>query len=264
MLSTLFKYEFKNTYKVMLTLYGVLAAFTILGMLFISSVKIVDGEHSLITIFLLVYLLLYILAIFACFIITIIYLTVHFYKTMYSAQGYLTLTLPVSPITTFHVKLLTSAIWMFLSFTLVFASLFGLLAAVASHLDMDYITYTLDNSKALYMSSIGMRSGEYIAYMIIAYLLMCFLNPLRLYVSCSIGQLFNQQKVTASIIIGIILFFAHSSITSTFTNLVDFYVESENLLFSDTAWLLLCFDLLFVILFYIGNVIIIKKHINLE
>jgi len=264
MLSTLFKYEFKNTYKVILTLYGILFAFTLLGVLFISNFHVLDYESSLATLGLGLYVLMYIFTIFACLIISLVYLTVYFYKTMYSSQGYLTLTLPVNPVTIFNVKLVVSTIWIFCSLILVFLSLFSILLAVAGQADVSFNAYSFKQEKALFLSGMGMRSGEFILFTVIGFLLSCLLSPLRLYVSCSLGQLFNHRKVTASIIIGIIIIFAHTSISSTLTNLLDIYETNSNLLFGDTAWILLCIDTFFVILFYIGNVIIVKKHINLE
>ena len=265
MLSTLFKYEFKNTAKVMLTVYGVLALITVLGVVLISGyADSQDLAHTIESIFLLVYLFMYMMTILAYFLITIIYLTVHFYKTMYASQGYLTFTLPVKPVSIFNVKLLVSAVWVFLSVVFILLSLFSILSAIPGFMDEFYYKSLAGNSLALYLSSIGMRRGEFIVYLIISYIILCFIAPLRLYVSCSIGQLFNQRKVTASIIIGIILFFAHNSISSSFVNLMELYREKANLLYSGTVWILLGFDLFFVILFYLGNVLIVKKHINLE
>lgn len=265
MLGKLFKHEFKDTCKVMLTLYAVLAVFTLFGMFTVPLPGMQDSDNVMGVLFTVVYILIYILAILACSIITTVYLTIHFYKTMYSARGYLTHTLPVNPLTTFHVKLVVSAFWTFLTLLLIMLSLAGLLWSIAVHADTGYaLEYTFNEAKALYLSSLGMRSSEFVIYMFFAYLLGCFLSPLRLYLSCSIGQLFNQQKVVASIIAGIVIYFAHSSIVSFFTNALEHYKYSENLMYRDTAWLLLSIDLLFVIIFYIGNYIIIKKHINLE
>lgn len=51
---------------------------------------------------------------------------------MYSDQGYLTHTLPVRPLTTLHVKLFVSMIWMLLSFVLLFLSVIGLLTGMSN------------------------------------------------------------------------------------------------------------------------------------
>lgn len=265
MLSTLFKYEFKNTAKVMLTLYGILTVVTILWFPlapgFDGSETSIEGIQAIFT---LVYFALYMMSIVACIFITIIYLTVHFYKTMYASQGYLTFTLPVKPVTIFNVKLLVSAVWMLLSITFIILSFFSILASLPGFMDELQSGYSLKHTMALYLSTIGMRSGEFIIYLVMYFILICFMSPIRLYLGCSIGQLFNNRKVSAAIIAGIVLFFAHNSIVQSFAELVELYQQETNLLFSGIAWILFIFDLFFTFLFYLGNVIIVKKHINLE
>lgn len=133
MLKNLFKYEFKSTAKIMLILYAILIVTTAVGSVVLYSLDLDQaGESKLASILSVSAIVLYILAIFAVLIVMYVYLCVHFYRTMYSAQGYLTHTLPVKALAPFHVKLITSFVWMFLSMALMTASIVALIAS-ASH-----------------------------------------------------------------------------------------------------------------------------------
>ena len=90
MLKKLFKYEFKSTAKIMLILYAILIITTSVGSVVLYSLDLDQaGESKLASILSVSAIVLYILAIFAVLIVMYVYLCVHFYRTMYSAQGYL-------------------------------------------------------------------------------------------------------------------------------------------------------------------------------
>ena len=265
MLGKLFRYEFKSTCKVILIVYAVLTGMTALGMFALSRPNALDTENPANVLFIVVYFFLYVLSIAGAYFIILIYLTVHFYKTMYSAQGYLTHTLPVKPLTTYHVKLLVSAVWTLLSTILVALSLAGLFwAMISPYYSWNYLSFTFNEAKAIMLSSIGMSTAEFVTYIVVAFLLSSFLAPLRVYLSCSIGQLFHTHKLAASIVAGIIIIFTHNMIGSLFSNGISVYQESANLFNGDTVWILLGFDAIFMILFYVATNFIVRKHINLE
>ena len=108
MLGKLLKHEIKNTGKILLPLNLALIGVTLIGMIVLGS-KIFENEHiGMLAGALLVF---YILGIVALFIVTYVFLMITFYRSMYSAEGYLTHTLPVSPITTLNSKLIVSLFW---------------------------------------------------------------------------------------------------------------------------------------------------------
>lgn len=87
MLGKLFKHEFKNTAKVMLLIYGMFAIITLLGTFVLSSDAVRDEASSAANIMLVASMIFYMLSVFALFIVTYVYMCVHFYKSMYSDQG---------------------------------------------------------------------------------------------------------------------------------------------------------------------------------
>ena len=90
MLGKYMKHEFKETGKLMIPLNLVILVFTLLGMVMLGSRLLSTPAMALIGI---ASLTLYILTLFAIFIVVYVYFTVRFYKTMYQSQGYLTHTL---------------------------------------------------------------------------------------------------------------------------------------------------------------------------
>lgn len=275
MLGKLFKYEFKNTAKVMLTIYAVLVAVTLIGMSVLSIDSIRNGSGTFANAVLVSLMIIYILSVFAMFIVTYVYVIIHFYKSMYSAQGYLTHTLPVSPMANFNVKLLTSLVWMFASLLLVFLSIFGFVSAAAGPEIWNAFNFQEINSEL--QSVFGITLPSLIGTWIIGMLVSCLAFLMMVYVSCSIGQLFHQYKVVASIVTGIILYFVQEIISVIYLFVIGFnnITEIDNMSsesatvnismnYSSSIWLGIAFSLFFIIVYYIVCSIIVRKHLNLE
>ncbi len=134
MLRKLIKYEWKDVYKVGLLLVGALALATLVGFLATqtpmwselfgeSGSQMNDLSESL----------LWIVGFFAFFLYTMmlmgvvygifIYLTVHFYKTMYTDEGYLLHTLPVTKHQILISKILVSSLWVYIIYIAMLLSL---------------------------------------------------------------------------------------------------------------------------------------------
>lgn len=276
MLGKLFKYEFKNTSKIMLTIYAVLIAVTALGMGVMSFDAFQQNNNPVVSIITCLYLLVYVLSIFALLIVTYVYLSIHFYKTMYSTQGYLTHTLPVKPVSTLHVKLLTALVWMLLSMFIMFLSVMGLVFATAGpDIFKELRSYNFSELNDALVYNFGLNIVELFFAALIGVISSCLIFLLMVYLSCSIGQLFNQHKVAASIVAGIVLYFLQQMISSAIMliQLVNSSLITTSVLESDSAianyyssslWSGIIMNLAFVAIYYIACRIILKKHINLE
>ncbi len=274
MLGKLFKYEFKNTAKIMLTIYGVLIAVTVLGMLVLSFEPIRNGDTMAATLVLVSYILLYVLSVIALYVVTYIYLTMHFYKSMYSAQGYLTHTLPVKTLTTFHVKLATSLIWMLASTLLMFLSILGFASAISGPgfwQELFSCDFAAVNQEIL--STFNMPLAELIIIVILSLIISSLASLLLVYASCSIGQLFNQHKVVAAVVTGIIFYFLQQiigtivSVAGMVSMMNHAKAANTSIMLSgyDTAlWCGVGLSLFFVAAYYIVCNIIVRKKINLQ
>lgn len=272
MLGKLFKYEFKNTCKLMLTIYGVTLVLSILGAVTLGFSSTVQDQNlsKIGAYFSAAFVFLYVLTIFALFIITYVYMCVHFYKTMYSSQGYLTHTLPVNPVTTFHVKLAVSFIWM-ISALLVCGISMLILAGSASHGQFFIqLKYALSNEPP---ADVGYSWGALFFTLLFIAVISCLNYILMVYACASIGQLFSQNKIVYSIVAGIVIYFAQqivslivlliagSSMLTAGDTVALSFVDTMFSPFGLASWGL---SLVFIAIFYAINVVIVRKHINLD
>lgn len=278
MLGKLFKYEFKNTAKVMLTIYGVLLFTTILASVSFFSTTLVEDNETLLPLLSLLtaaVTTLYIFSVFALFTVSYVYLCIHFYKTMYSEQGYLTHTLPVKPITLFNVKLATSFLWLVTSLALLFVSImiivFGASGGTILNLqNIDlFFQFMFDEWLA---EVIGMPLWAFILFIAISMIFGCLSYLLMVFASISIGQLFTGHKVLGAFAAGIVINFIQQIIATMLMFLFSFsfsnyFMGVDNLseiLFSPPSILSMFITVLFAVGFYITCIVIQTRYLNLE
>lgn len=279
MLGKLFKYEFKNTAKVMLTIYAILIVTTIMGSISFSTDSIqtnLDTQPIIIQLLFSATLLLYILSVFALFVVTYVYVCIHFYKTMYSEQGYLTHTLPLKPMTLFNVKLITSWVWMMGSMGLFFLSLFGILTGVTRGELFSQVIF-MSNSDFLliqeeFLTVFGMTFGQFIFMMFLLLAFSCLSYLLMVFVSISIGQLFNQHKIVGAIVAGIAIYFVEQTVGTivllltsgpVFDNL-DGIETFADMITTPPMIGSAILSVIFTVAFYITCIVIQKRHLNLD
>lgn len=271
MLGKLFKYEFKNTAKIFLTIYGVLIFTSVLTI--IASVAAPENSNSILVSLITsgIYIFYYI-TIIACYLIGYIYLVLRFFKTMFSSQGYLTHTLPVKPLQTFHVKLFTSTVWLILLMMLLsvsmifFANSFtnGELFATFSQTDLSLVNHVLEQNMGF--SIVGL-----VLFLFVTILLSCLSTILMAYMCCCIGQLFNSNKVAWSIVSGVILYFIQQVI-AMIAILIFFLIEGEGSLAGDASLEMfdgillgsMLFSIAITAIYYVVCNVIVRKRINLD
>lgn len=270
MLGKLLKHEFKDTGKILLPLNLVLIGVTILGMIILGLKMFNSDFMAMVAISML---LLYILAIAALFIMTYVYLMIRFYRSMYASEGYLTHTLPVSPIATLNSKLIISVFWSFLTLALCILSVFALirtgLATTGYSTDYSLIISQIE-------SIIGSSLEKFIGIMILMMFLSTISNMLMIYTSISIGQLFNKYKILASIVTYIIIYIILQIINtlsmfgSTFSSYTDEILDSgttygnignfyNSIFVSSTIQ-----SLVLIAIFYAITAYISSKKVNLD
>ncbi len=251
----------------MLLLYAVLIVITALGMITLSFFDLGQDLTNTQAIILVLYAILYFLSIFAVYIVTYVYNALHFNKTMFSAQGYLTHTLPVKPLTTLHVKITVSAIWILITTGLMIVSMFGLAASLISPAMWAeaFVDMKWEDIDIIMRSVYGMGIGEFALYMIISCILGSFYSMLMVSASCSIGQLFNQNKTAFSIVAGVIFYFITQIIGSIYSvaNLIT-VEDSLSDYYGNTLCGAMILNLVFLAIFYVISNVIVRKRINLE
>ena len=239
----LVRYEFKNVNKWYLALYGAVLALSVLIGAQASSLKSIDTPDQ--QMIMLVFLgLVFGGLLITLSISTLILIIRRFKGSVYDRQGYLTLTLPVSEHQIILAKLLGAFIWSLASSLVFILSIYIILVLTgANFLDI----FSLEYLFKFYMDSFWLS--------VISFILSTVAGILCIYLSISIGQLFNEYRtalaVVAYIAIQIVLGFV------TLNLRIDF----------DYNWVLsfeIFKDLILSVGFYLGTYYILKNKVNLQ
>ena len=239
----LVRYEFKNVNKWYLALYGAVLALSVIIGLQASAIKILPSQDQE-SIMLVFQAFIFGGLIITMSISTLILIIRRFKGSVYERQGYLTLTLPVSEHQIILAKLLGAFLWSLLSAVVFILSIYIFLVTVDPQIiDAYMIRYFFGH----YLDSIGLS--------LISYIFSTVAGILCIYLSISIGQLFNEYRtalaVVAYIAIQIVLGFV------TLNLRIDF----------DYNWVLsfeIFKDLILSVGFYLGTYYILKNKVNLQ
>ncbi|MBS7261131.1 MAG: hypothetical protein KIG91_05660 [Treponema sp.] len=206
MLGKIIKHEFKDTYKVMLAVYAAYFLLTIIGSS--TSYALAKGysEPNVLTISVIVF---YVISSIAVYVATFVFICIRYYKTMYSAQGYLTHTLPVKGVTIFNGKLIVSTVWMIISIMFLILSVFFFVNAASEGEAWESITrYTWTEFNRRMYEETGVIFTPFFIWFLFEALIGTVVINLWIFTSFAIGQLSDKHKVALSIVTGMVLYFA--------------------------------------------------------
>ena len=174
---------------------------------------------------------------------TLILIIRRFKGSVYDRQGYLTLTLPVSEHQIILAKLLGAFIWSIISSAVFFLSIYIIFATIDPNM-VD--SYFFDYLFVHYIENFWLT--------LISFFISTVAGILCIYLSISIGQLFNEYRtalaVLAYIVIHIVLGF------------VDMFSPSLNYSMMMSAEIFK--DLILSAAFYLGTYYILKNKVNLQ
>ena len=238
----LVRYEFKNVNKWYLALYGAVLALSVLIGAQASSLKSIDTPNQ--QMIMLVFLgLVFGGLLITLSISTLILIIRRFKGSVYDRQGYLTLTLPVSEHQIILAKLLGAFIWSLISSAVFFLSIYIIFATIDPNM-VD--SYFFDYLFVHYIENFWLT--------LISFFMSTVASILCIYLSISIGQLFNEYRtalaVLAYIVIHIVLGF------------VDIFSPSLNYSMMMSAEIFK--NLILSVAFYLGTYYILKNKVNLQ
>ena len=192
MLGKLIKHEWKAVAKILIIIHIALLGMAVLGRLLLN-VKIVKDEEI---IWLLMFLV-YGFSVFSVSVVCHIYLAVRFYKNMYTDEGYLTFTLPVKPWEHIFAKLVIAAIWYVIDILTIILSIFILvinkeMLSEAGPAWKEFVV-TIQTGEVIGTVGVVLAIGVGVLSMVSV--------PLTYYFCISLGQLFKNHKLIASVII---------------------------------------------------------------
>lgn len=190
MLSKLLKYELKATARIFLPLYLVLLSFAVINRLIIS-LSILEWQTPQV-----ISMMIYVTIMIAMFVITFVMMIQRFYKNLLSDEGYLMFTLPTRPWKHIVSKLLVAMMWIVTSGIVALTSIF-IIAAQRS-----MIADILDAFRQIQSEIAAFMTISTVMFLVEALLIgvaSLASGVLIIYASLAIGQLFNQNKIIASV-----------------------------------------------------------------
>lgn len=267
MLGKLIKHEFKNTWMAMVLIYVITIFLGISGAIFfriLNSYEILtESWRAFLN---MAGFLGAVAALSALNMIVIIFLVVHYYKNLYSSQGYLSFTLPATATEVVSSRIIVSCIWMLLFYVSVFISI---TSAIFLMMQLPQLSDLCNSIKEFFdelarSSSLGSFIG-FIALLIFSTILSTFANLMQYFFCISIGQLWQKNKILGavlcylgtSIVLGIIMGFLN------FVNLLLNDSESPNFFFNYMTRLSIHSGVL-ILIFYFTSVFIANKKLNLD
>lgn len=239
----LVRYEFKNVNKWYLALYGAVLALSALIGVQASSLKSIDTPDQ--QMIMLVFLALVFGGLIITLSISTLILIIRRFKgSVYDRQGYLTLTLPVSEHQIILSKLLGAFIWSLASSLVFILSIYIILVLTgANFLDI----FSLEYLFKFYMDSFWLS--------VISFILSTVASILCIYLSISIGQLFNEYRTALAVLAYIVI--------QTILGFVGLNLRID----IDYNWMIsfeIVKDLILSVAFYLGTYFILKNKVNLQ
>lgn len=189
MLKNLFKYEWKAASRMMLAVHGLVLLVALLTRVFIN---VMGGLDSGLAIPAMV-LILGIMAVASAYFFTIIFVGYRFYKSVFTDQGYLTNTLPVTQRQIIIGKGLVGVIWQVLDLVIIVAAILLMFVTKDNYAELGSALRELLHA----FSSAGSASGAWLT--LLSLILTPFATVLQLYFCVAIGNLFTGHKVLGAI-----------------------------------------------------------------
>lgn len=284
MLKKLVKHEWKSVYKVGSVLLIVIFAVTLVGDIglrtpavsaFFADETELDGMQAVLMGFasissFLIYIMLLVGAMYGI----IIYMGVHFYKTMYSDQGYLTHTLPVTPNQLLGSKVLVSGIWVLLINVAlgisVLVLIIGMLQGIMNGLQADVTWDEIWRELQWGLEYMDFDTVHFLVIIVLSFLISPFTSVLLLFGALTIGQLSGKYKVMMGILAYIGLAVANYILNSLVQAIMTFGYIAGSMDEMSMSYMTSRYDPSLIISCVVGAVLyfvshyIISKKLNLE
>lgn len=227
MILKLFKYDFMNIGKKLIPFYIAALVIGIINrfLLLTSDISRLEREENFLAMFgsPLLYFA-YFAVVFGIFCMTVFVIITRYSSSIYGNEGYLTNTLPLKPSQIILAKLINFLIWIFISYFVIFVSLFilfpfeffirNIIKDTEFYQDLNTMVKEFFSSKYIFMSILQL------IYNLLAHVQ----SILIIFLSIAIANLFKSYKVVVGVIaffiISIIFSFIGASVTySTISNL---------------------------------------------
>jgi len=271
MLGKSMKYNWKSTYRVILLLNIYILISTLIGVITLKAGVWNSGSEGITGLGAMLFIL-YMLSVVFVSSVVVIYLAVRFYRNMYSDEGYLIHTLPVSKQDLLMSHVIVGTIHTLITTIIMLVCIFGLMFFLFTCLDsrtQAALSLTYDPQMMTELEEAFAVNPVIKIIMLVLYLIFGSAHGvLMAFASISLGQLFTKHKIIGSIIcyIGLytIIQIASSLIVLPFMGLSLFgNVTMTQLLdcgiLVETIFAVVCCGIFYFLCYYLLN-----KKLNLD
>ena len=266
MLGKLIKYDLKASAKIFLLLHGLfLAACLLCRLFFLNRLDFFHASEESLISSIAVMISLVILLITGANIASWLLIAFRFYRSLFSREGYLSWTLPVSGLQHLWSRIISGCLFMALDAVIIAAGV--LLLTTGSNVTEAYSVIAEDVAVEL-----GMPLSRFGAYMFLFSILACISTVVMTYFCITVGQLFPSHRILCALaayfittlVVQLISFFILFA-TGLFPGYSYFLSKGETVAEHTFALLTLSTVMMLIITFfqYICTHFIIKKKINL-
>ena len=277
MILKLFKYDFMNIGKKLIPFYIAALVIGIINrfLLLTTDISRMERENNFLAMFgsPLLYFA-YFVVVFGIFCMTVFVIITRYSSSIYGNEGYLTNTLPLKPSQIIWAKLINFLIWIFISYFVIFVSMFilfpfeffirNIIRDSEFYQDLNTMVKEFFSSKYIFMSILQL------IYNFFAHVQ----SILIIFLSIAIANLFKSYKVVVGVIaffiISIIFSFIGTSISySTIgnLNLADIYDEFDPIIFNSLKngnIISIIYSLVSSVLLFFGVHYLHTHNLNLE
>lgn len=266
MLGKLFKYEWKTASKMLLLIHGVVILFAILSRVFLEVSGGLESDSLIAG--LLIFTM--VMAIGSTAIFNTIYIANRFYKNVFTDQGYLTNTLPVTPVQIILSKGFVGILWIVIDFLFLCLSMIILFAT--SGFFSGFSEFMQELGRALPDASHELSFWLTIILLILTPVTLI----LQMYFSVAVGNIFSGHKILGAVGVFVGIYTIRQIITTLgmtltgykiFTEVNDSSITTQARIldtFDSTMILSLVIVLICIAAFWFGTKYIMTKKLNLQ
>ena len=265
MLRKLLKHEFRATGRIMLPLFGILLLVSV-GANF-SSRGMLNSDSSLLRTLGTIFIMLFIVGIFAVGIISFVLMINRFYKNLLQDEGYVMMTLPVCVHQQIWSKLIVSAVWFIAAGIAVVAASFILVAQQGFWQEILWGFRQIFQGLTAYYAFNG---TAFLLELLGLVFVSCCVLCLAFYAAMAIGHSFANHKVLYSVLSFLGLQFVMQLLSGglligTNYNRIFVLPSQDAVLAMHSAMLtLIASTAVFGAIYYVITVLFLKKRLNLE
>lgn len=277
MLGKLIKQEWRSTWKVPTLLIGILFLVTILLSLSVGlpmwEMERVEEDYMALLLILLCYAVWI-----GCTGGALLYLAVRYYKSMYTDEGYLTHTLPVTTNQLLVSKALNFWIWNLIMTVAVAGSVcvFVVVISVLMSGDFSLVVEIIDGCKQLrdaINSSANTLPWQFLLISILVCMVLSSLSGVLMIIgSVNIGQLWARHRITGAVLVYIGLYLVQQFVLQIMISneMFAYMIRASHTTsavvttVNKVAWITTVESTLLAAALYIAGYFILKKRINIE